>query len=206
MDKIIYIVRHGQTDYNKKGIVQGSKIDASLNDFGRRQAAAFKRKYSDYQFDVVCTSALKRTHESIAYFVKNAPRYEEFPVLNEISWGVFDGKSVVGDENYWSVVDKWKEGAVHLKTEGGESPEDVAERQRSFIEWLHKESFESVLVCMHGRAMRILLCQLLDLPLVEMKNFKHDNLGVYKLTLNDRGFVLLEENNVEHLADLDPSE
>jgi probable phosphoglycerate mutase len=206
MDKIIYIVRHGQTDYNKQGIVQGSLIDASLNDFGRRQAEAFSRKYSDYQFDVVCTSELKRTHESVASFGVKAPRYEKLSGLNEISWGVFDGKSVVGDMNYWNVVDKWKDGAVHLKTEGGESPMDVASRQEPFIKWLKEEEFESALVCMHGRAMRILLCQLLDLPLVEMKNFKHDNLGVYKLKLNDTGFVLLEENNIEHLADLDPSE
>lgn len=202
MDKIIYIVRHGQTDYNKKGIVQGSKIDASLNDFGRSQAAAFEGKYADYQFDIVCTSELRRTYESVSYFVKKAPRHEVFAGLNEISWGIFDGKSVVVDEDYWKVVDQWKDGAVHLRTEGGESPMDVAERQLPFIAWLQEEDFENVLVCMHGRAMRILLCQLLDLPLVEMKNFKHDNLGVYKLKLTEGGFELLEENNIEHLANL----
>lgn len=53
MVKDIYIVRHGQTDYNLKGIVQGSGVDASLNDTGREQAAAFHKAYGNYPFDRV---------------------------------------------------------------------------------------------------------------------------------------------------------
>jgi bisphosphoglycerate-dependent phosphoglycerate mutase len=39
--KDIYLIRHGETDYNRLGVVQGSGIDADLNDLGRRQAQAF---------------------------------------------------------------------------------------------------------------------------------------------------------------------
>lgn len=39
--KDIYLIRHGETEYNRKGVVQGSGIDADLNELGQKQAAAF---------------------------------------------------------------------------------------------------------------------------------------------------------------------
>ncbi|MFW5879460.1 MAG: histidine phosphatase family protein, partial [bacterium] len=63
MLKTIYLIRHGQTDYNKKGIVQGSGIDASLNDLGRQQAEAFYDAYRNMPFDKIYISDLKRTKE-----------------------------------------------------------------------------------------------------------------------------------------------
>ena len=51
MTKKIYITRHGQTDFNKKGIVQGSGVDSDLNETGRLQAEAFFKKFKDHPFD-----------------------------------------------------------------------------------------------------------------------------------------------------------
>ena len=45
--------RHGQTDFNQSGIVQGSGVNASLNEIGQKQAAAFYKKFKDYPFDVI---------------------------------------------------------------------------------------------------------------------------------------------------------
>ena len=43
--KKIYLIRHGQTDFNLQGIVQGSGVDADLNDTGKAQADFFYEKY-----------------------------------------------------------------------------------------------------------------------------------------------------------------
>jgi broad specificity phosphatase PhoE len=61
MTKKLFILRHGQTDFNKIGVVQGSGIDAPLNETGRKQAESFFKGYADIPFDVVYTSALQRT-------------------------------------------------------------------------------------------------------------------------------------------------
>jgi broad specificity phosphatase PhoE len=47
MDKELYIIRHGETDLNKQGIVQGRGINSDLNDTGRAQAAAFFKMYKE---------------------------------------------------------------------------------------------------------------------------------------------------------------
>jgi probable phosphoglycerate mutase len=70
--KEIYLIRHGETEYNKKGIVQGSGIDADLNETGRNQAEAFHRKYGDVAFQKVYTSALVRTHQTVENLMKSA--------------------------------------------------------------------------------------------------------------------------------------
>jgi probable phosphoglycerate mutase len=44
-NKLIYIIRHGETDFNKLGIVQGSGIDSDLNPRGVQQAANFYAFY-----------------------------------------------------------------------------------------------------------------------------------------------------------------
>src|SRR5687768_4016565 len=69
--KKIYLIRHGQTDFNLKNIVQGSGVDTDLNDKGRSQAEAFYNKYKHVPFDKVYTSALKRSMQSVDLFVKS---------------------------------------------------------------------------------------------------------------------------------------
>jgi len=68
--KKIYIVRHGQTDFNLNGIVQGSGVDSSLNEHGRAQANAFFQQYGAVKFDAIYTSVLKRTIESVETFIQ----------------------------------------------------------------------------------------------------------------------------------------
>lgn len=206
VNKKIYLVRHGQTDYNKKGIVQGSGVNSTLNNWGRRQADAFYATYRHYKFDKVYTSALKRTAESVKKFIKKGIPHEVLPGLNEISWGIQEGREVTpeSDEYYNRVINSWRSGDTSLKIEDGDSPEDVAARQKEAMEHImSKEHEDKVLVCSHGRAMRILLCQLLNYPLKYMDVFEHSNLGLYELTYTGSMFVLDRYNDTSHLDILD---
>ncbi|MGR3810084.1 histidine phosphatase family protein [Jiulongibacter sp. NS-SX5] len=202
--KTIYIIRHGETDYNKKGIVQGSGIDSSLNETGQKQAEAFFSAYQDMPFETVYTSALKRTHQSVAGFLNKGLPHAILTGLNEISWGHKEGKKPdpKDDSSYFELIDRWRNGETHLPFAGGESPDEVAARQKIAIDTiLEQKSEELVLVAMHGRAMRILLTWLSDLPLSEMDCFHHQNLCLYKVEYDytTEKFTILESNNTEHL-------
>ena len=58
---------------------------------------------------------------------------------------------------------------------------------------------KTVLVCMHGRAIRILLCMLLRYPLRCMDTFEHQNLSLYLLDHNGAYFTLDLYNDTSHL-------
>lgn len=198
--KTIYIVRHGETEYNRKGIVQGSQVDAPLNDKGKVQAQKFYEFYKDYNPDAIFVSTLQRTKESVQKFIDKFPAFEQDSALNEISWGTADGKIPNDDPMYLEVVKKWSEGEVTLNAGNGESPQDVYERQVPFVkEKIINSKNEKILICMHGRAMRILFCLLLGKPLLEMDSFSHTNLCLYEFIYDNNQFKLIRANNVEHL-------
>lgn len=201
--KNIYLIRHGQTDYNLKGIVQGSRVDTDLNETGQKQAELFYNAYKHIPFDKIYTSKLKRTTQSVKGFIQLGIPHESYEGLNEISWGDQDGKASNQQmhEYYSYISGQWAMGNLDIKIGGGESPNQVLERQKPVVELIKARSNEhNILICMHGRAMRILLCHLLDKPLSEMDTFEHSNLCLYQLTYVTGQFSLLKANDTSHLG------
>jgi probable phosphoglycerate mutase len=104
------------------------------------------------------------------------------------------------DAEYRTVLADWQAGRTHTRLTGGESPEEVAARQRPFIELLKsRDEEQTVLICMHGRAMRVFLCQLLNYPLSCMEGFEHSNLCLYKLEYTGSMFTVKNFLDVSHL-------
>lgn len=199
----LYLLRHGQTDFNVQGIVQGSGIDSDLNARGREQAARFWAAYKDTPFARVYTSGLKRTHQSVQQFIDAGLPHESLAALNEISWGTREGSRITPQEDaeYARVLAAWQAGDDHARLPGGESPAEVAARQRPFIELLRRRpQDEIVLACLHGRALRVLLCQLLGYPLRYMDGFEHQNLCLYKLHGVAGRYTIRNFLDVSHLA------
>jgi probable phosphoglycerate mutase len=200
-DKLIYIIRHGETDFNKLGIVQGSGIDSDLNPKGVQQAANFYAYYKEIKFQKIYTSALKRTQQSVLPFIEIGKPYQVLPELNEISWGIFEGKPQNESERlaYWEVVNGWKNGNYSAKIEAGESAAEMQARQLPVVQLLKAQKEDCVLIATHGRAMKSLLCTLLNLPLSAMESFEHSNLCLYIVNFNGETFELISRNSTTHL-------
>jgi broad specificity phosphatase PhoE len=203
--KKIYLIRHGQTDFNLRSIVQGSGIDASLNETGRAQANLFYEAYKNHSFNKVYTSTLKRSIESVSGFIADGLVHESLNGLNEINWGTREGMVITPEEDayYHWVLKEWQKGNTTLRIEGGESPQDVFERQEeAFNTIMKKTDEEQILICMHGRAMRILLCRMLNYPLMCMDLFEHQNLCLYQLDFTGSMFTVRLFNHSDHLLGL----
>lgn len=201
--KKIYLVRHGQTKFNNLGIVQGRGINASLNDKGRNQAKMFYQAYKNVPFEKVYTSALKRTYESVQAFIEQEKiTHREDDSLDEISWGNHEGVEASIERNTYfkELIAKWNNGETDIRIEGGESPEDVALRQKPVIDEIINSDDKTILICMHGRAIRVLLCQLLNEPLTKMDSFGHYNLGLYILKYQNGKFTIDLDNSIDHLS------
>ena len=177
-------------------------MDSSLNSQGRLQAEAFFNAYQNVPFDKVYTSALKRTAETVASFIKLGIPMESLRGLNEISWGTKEGFPITPeeDEYYHYMLKQWQLGNTSLRIEGGESPEDVVQRMQPALDHIMDRPEEkTVLVCMHGRAIRILLCTLLKEPLKFMDTFEHTNLCLYVLSYDGSKFTIELNNDTSHL-------
>lgn len=188
--RTIYLIRHGETEFNRLGMVQGSGIDSDLNEVGRAQAQAFYEHFKQIPFQKIYTSKLKRTHQSVASFIELGIPWEQHEGLNEISWGNTEGHaaSPETDKLYFQTLEAWRKGETDLTVNGGESPNQVAARQRPVLDIIaSKPEEDPILICMHGRAIRIILCELLKMPLSRMDMFEHRNLCLYKLQQTQEG-------------------
>ena len=142
-------------------------------------------------------------------FVKDGIPHEEHVALNEISWGSREGQRITPEEDayYHQMLREWQEGKTNVPIEGGESPDEVAARQRPFIDLMQsRPEDKTILVCMHGRAMRILLCQLLHYPISAMDMFEHENLGLYLINYTGTQYSVELYNNINHLKVESPKE
>jgi broad specificity phosphatase PhoE len=203
--KEIYLIRHGETEYNKLGIVQGSGVDSELNETGQIQALAFYNYYKNVPFQKVYTSALKRTHQTVKHFLDAGIEQVIIPELNEISWGEKEGRmpNDIDNQYYADLLKKWQNGETHLAPEGGESPNFIAQQQKKALKIILEQKNESlILIAMHGRAMRILLAQVSNLPLSSMDSFPHQNTCLYKLLYDytTQSFTILSSNDTQHFS------
>ena len=201
---ILYIIRHGETDFNKFGIVQGSGVDTDLNEKGHEQAHAFFQYYKQVEFDLVVTSKLKRTHQTVQHFIDKGLPWIQTPDINEISWGVHEGQSNTPErlEEYRSTISSWENGDLEASIPGGENARALGQRLAGFIDWLHTRPANRMLVCTHGRTMRALITLIKGLPLQHMEAISHQNTGCFIVRWQEGRFVVEAENNADHLEHL----
>jgi broad specificity phosphatase PhoE len=202
MIKTLYIVRHGQTDLNKQGIVQGRGRDTDLNNEGRKQADLFYKAYKSVPFDKIYISELKRTQQSIQQFIDLGIPYEKLSGLDELAWGIYEGmpSSPETKAAFLKLMRDWVGGKLDSKFENGESPNEVRLRQIEALRIIMSHTEEdNVLICMHGRAMRLLLCLLTGKPLTEMDSFPHQNLVLYKVIFDGEKYHIESFSNADHL-------
>ncbi len=202
--KQLYILRHGQTDHNRYGIVQGSGVDSSLNATGMMQARAFYERYRDQQFDLLMCSDLQRTYQTIKPFIDHGIPFERYPEINEINWGEHEGKKSdpVLIENYKQVVEAWENGHFDVSVPKGESASMLANRIRSFLDVLAARQEEKILICSHGRTLRCMLCLIKGEPISNMSLYEHENTGLNIVEYDGLKYEVHIHNDTSHLQEI----
>lgn len=164
----LYIIRHGQTDWNVKKITQGSN-DIPLNEEGEKQARNFSNSFKSVRFDAVFSSDLiraKKTAEIIALEKKLA--VETTKLLRERRYGRFEGKKAEALDKLDKMKDALsKEERFKFKPYPDvESDEEIIGRLTTFLREISVSYLgKSILVITHGGMMRTLLNHLgVNLP------------------------------------------
>lgn len=181
----IYLIRHGETDWNKEKKLQGV-TDIPLNAYGIELAEKTAEGLKDVPFDRIYTSPLIRAKKTAEIIRGNRPIdlvvKEE---LKEISFGDYEGHHYK-PETYDIPVPgfrKFFEDPAHYETApNGESISHMRERTSSFVRNLiHDPANEQMtfLLSSHGSAIRGILSGLLKLPIEDFWGGPvHKNCGV----------------------------
>lgn len=199
----IYLIRHGETDQNRKKCLQG-RSDIELNENGRELAGKTAEGLKDVKFDLIFTSPLKRARETaeIIRGKRNIPLLEEDRLL-EISFGEYEGLSfgvdtyTIPDPEFMNFFQKPE---AYRVPPAGESFASVIERTGSFLkELLETEEYreKTILLSTHGCALKALLA---NVTKVQVKDFwgagVHKNCGVTLLKVTDGEVQIVEEGKV----------
>lgn len=201
--KHIYVIRHGETEFNKANKMQGRGINASLNEKGRQQAKSVSSFLKEKPITKILTSSLKRSIESAQPLCKQFNvEAEKHADLDEMDFGVLEGRPFQEvKENLRYLHEQWSSGNLDIAPEKGESPIQVFERAEAKVnEILDTSDDEHIIFVLHGRLMRILLSEFLGLGLKNMHEIEHQNGAINYLIWDEKKFKAIELNIIAHLV------
>lgn len=158
----LYIIRHGETDWNARKLLQGGS-ETILNENGRRLAVMTGDALAEVAFDKAFSSPLKRAMETTRLVLGNRDiEIVAEPRIREISFGIYEGKCYHPDqmEIPKEVIDAFFHDPEHYTApEEGEELSSILARTREFYEELICDETladANVLISAHGCAVRAL--------------------------------------------------
>ena len=197
----IYIVRHGETESNKLGRLQG-QIDEKLNENGILLAELTGDALKGVHFDKAYSSHLiraKKTAEIILERSNNTCPIEIDDRIIELNMGTYEGKSIKGDDPSvdMDMISIFMTNPLPMTGfPSGETFKGFLERTQSFLKELADKDYETVLVSTHGCALRAMLNFIYE----DKEDFWHGhvpyNCAVNVLEVKDGNFRLIEDDSI----------
>lgn len=171
----LYFTRHGQTDYNKAYLIQGS-LDVSLNEIGFMEAKELAEKVKGMSFSSIYVSPYLRARQTANEIVKLLGKeYKIDDRIKEENYGLLEGtsrKEVAYLEQRRKIATCYPNGESYLK---------VAARVYSFLEEVKLEAKENdILVVAHGGISRIVHSYFFDMSNEEFFNYGVPNCALIK--------------------------
>lgn len=198
----LYIVRHGQTEWNVQKRMQG-RLDSALSLKGMEDAKRLRDYLADTPFDEVITSPSGRAYTTAKLIQPHKEKIMTDPRLMEIQLGRWQGKTEVEISNEFPLEydHYWKAPERYYNPEG-ETFADVITRLEDFLQDIEKAySDGKLLIVTHGVAIMALLSIVKMLPLKDFWStpvIEGTSLTLIRLEKGQR--KLLIEGSVEHLS------
>jgi len=180
----LYLIRHGQTDWNIKGKIQGS-CDIELNDTGIKQAEKLSNMILEnkYKFSKIYSSSQRRAVKTAEILSKvTNVEYISIEGLDEINLGEWEGLSWTEvKEKYSTKYEEWYINRRYTKPPKGESYQDMLQRVLTSIHKIINENCDNVVIVTHSAVIMCIQCYLSNTPFDEMTKFKTDNTSITEI-------------------------
>jgi 2,3-bisphosphoglycerate-dependent phosphoglycerate mutase len=185
----VYVVRHGQTDWNKDGRIQGG-TDNPLNATGREQAAAMARLMAEVKIDAVYVSSHQRARQTAEVFQGRTPNVPIMAMdeLRERFFGKFEG----ANDKDPAIVADWNKRRFTWSDnmEGGETLESQSKRAEAALKTIRDKHAGggTVVIVGHGGINPLLVSHLIGVPPQEGASaINQGNDEIYRIELPKSG-------------------
>ena len=200
-DTVLTLVRHGETEWNAAGRIQGH-LDIPLSDTGLAQAEAIGRRLGGQAFDAILSSDLERAWQTARPIVRHSEQtILRDARLRERHLGVLEG--LVGEEAAIRQPHAWgafKARDPEAALEGGETLGEFSRRVVGLIdELLRAYAGSRILLVTHGGVLDAAYRHATGMPLNTLRNFPIYNASVNVLRRRDGVWNIESWGDVSHL-------
>ncbi len=208
METKIYLVRHGQSIGNAKGLYQGH-TNLGLSEVGKMQANLTAERLKDIYIDVIYSSDLMRAHDTaLPHAALRGLDVTDSKELREMYIGDWEGMLIsdLKRDHYQEFVVDWHENFGTFQFPNGESVSQAAERVYNEILRIAKENFgKTVIIVSHAAVIRAFWCKMSGIAASDMaKAFPFPtNASFSTLTYNGKKLIPGDYSRDEHIPKSD---
>ena len=201
MTNTIYIVRHGQTEWNLLGRTQGHG-NSDLTPKGIEQAELLADSMTKYPIDYIYSSDLGRAYQT-AEIIGNKLNIEveKTEALREMNFGTWEGR-IIKDiiEEDPELYKMWRNEPHLAKIPQGETLSQIKERTDAFIKEINeKYDGKHIVLVTHSLCARIMLLSFLDSDVKNIYRINQANTALNIIELRDYGPVVMKMNDTTHI-------
>lgn len=201
MTNTIYIVRHGQTEWNLLGKTQGHG-NSDLTPKGIEQAELLADSMTKYPIDYIYSSDLGRAYQT-AEIIGNKLNIEveKTKALREMNFGTWEGriiKDIIAEDP--ELYKMWRNEPHLAKIPQGETLSQIKERTDAFIKEINeKYDGKHIVLVTHSLCARIMLLSFLDSDVKNIYRINQANTALNIIELRDYGPVVMKMNDTTHI-------
>lgn len=198
---LIYLVRHGETNHNAEARGLG-RADVPLSPLGLQQAAALARRFERVPLDEIATSPLQRALAvARAIAAPHGLPVEILPELTELDVGITEGLTYPEiRQRFPEFFAAWSgDDPTSVCMPGGESLAHLAARLEPLAADLIHGPERVLVIVSHNFTLRVLVCLLLGIPIVNFRNFRVDLASVTTISIQHRRAAIQALNDTSHL-------
>jgi phosphoserine phosphatase len=200
----IYLVRHGQTAWNREEIFRG-RTDIPLDETGLKQAELAGEYLKEVEIEAIYSSPLSRaleTAEKIARF--HNLKVQPLEGIIDMSFGNWEGHAHQEiKKNDSEIYGQWVETPHLVRLPGGESLDDVRVRSMAALdEVIRKHPGKALILVSHRVVNKVLICGILGLDNSHFWQISQDPTAINLIQRRNRKYILSLMNEICHLKPL----
>lgn len=202
MKTTIYIVRHGETAWNRDKIFRGH-FDVPLNKNGKEQAKLTAEYFKDKTISEVYTSPLSRAFETAKILLDETNGNLNYSdALLDINYGDWTGLSEEEVAGRWPEIYRtWCINPCTVNIPHGDSLEEVFQRSFTFLEEIVRKHYnQSVVLLTHRVVNKLLIIGMLGLHIAKFPFISQGNCCINEFEWMKKGYIVNSINNISHLV------